>query len=611
MKKRFYLFGMAAIMMASCTSDEFVGENNGNDFNQPKAIEFSYELPNMTRAASVTGATAADSLGKVFKVWGTKTIDNNETIVFGTLAYTQGTTNLTQNEPYHVWWDGVSNTSVSNTNGWEYVGKSYTVKDRNNADKTENTPVEQFIKYWDSAASLYTFVAFSNEGGAEIKVITDTDGNAVHQLDITDATAAKMAYTYLSDKVERRVTSPLTTQPAPVTFNFRSAAAKVRLGIYENIPGYSVKDVKFVADGTASEAAIATGRFLAEDSYKVTWETTDPCKAILTSTTITESNPDFPTEAGKIATELNFGNFPQGAIATTSAPPTYADKDDSNTSVYTWTPVLPTLASADMSFTVNFTLVANYTGETIEVTGAKVTIPAQYLKFKFNYAYTYILKITDKTIDGNLLYPITFDACVVQPLDAETGDTEQEGTITTFEPYSITTYQEGSVNGNNLCYKTTNGAIDIMVLNGSSNTVAISTNINNIDQDKYFAVYKVSDVITEGDAVEAIEKAIADDQNTYNLPTNWEKLTTNEMTVDETKATISSPQAGYYIVTYSAFNDVDKTNGPKVGELYYTKSTDTDASTVTYTKVTSSLSAFDSNTDYATKTVSCKVIEVK
>jgi hypothetical protein len=90
----------------------------------------------------------------------------------------------------------------------------------------------------------------------------------------------------------------------------------------------------------------------------------------------------------------------------------------------------------------------------IHVTGATATIPADYTKWAPNTAYTYLFKITDNTngttgsgSDPVGLYPITFDAAVVNVEDGMTG------TETTVSTPSITVYQDGNVVDNGITYK--------------------------------------------------------------------------------------------------------------------------------------------------------------
>ena len=106
--------------------------------------------------------------------------------------------------------------------------------------------------------------------------------------------------------------------------------------------------------------------------------------------------------------------------------------------------VLPNSSGAVLTLKMDYTLLSrDNSGETIQVTGATATVPADFTKWQPNYVYTYIFKISDNT-DGHIgsevgLYPITLDAIVT---DAGNGT---QTTITTVTPTSITTYQKGAI----------------------------------------------------------------------------------------------------------------------------------------------------------------------
>ena len=93
---------------------------------------------------------------------------------------------------------------------------------------------------------------------------------------------------------------------------------------------------------------------------------------------------------------------------------------------------------------MDFTLVSrDGSGETINMTGATAVIPAAYAMWQPNYKYTYIFKISDKTngrtgvydptqaddatvnSDPAGLYPITFDAVVVNAEEDGTQETDK------------------------------------------------------------------------------------------------------------------------------------------------------------------------------------------
>ncbi len=86
-----------------------------------------------------------------------------------------------------------------------------------------------------------------------------------------------------------------------------------------------------------------------------------------------------------------------------------------------------------MTLTVDYTLYNSASGETINLTNQTATVPAAYMSWKPNFAYTYLFKITD-----DKLTPITLDAVII-----DTDDGKQE-TITTITEPSITTYAKAS-----------------------------------------------------------------------------------------------------------------------------------------------------------------------
>ena len=103
---------------------------------------------------------------------------------------------------------------------------------------------------------------------------------------------------------------------------------------------------------------------------------------------------------------------------------------------------------------LDFTMTADDGSEdVIKVRGARAIIPAEYVKWKGNFAYTYVFKIGDKTngttgdvdengdpiTDPEGLKPITFDAVVVDILS------EMQQTISSVSTNSITTYAEGAI----------------------------------------------------------------------------------------------------------------------------------------------------------------------
>ena len=141
MKTKYFFFAaLAATALASCTSDDFVGDNSP-DVKQESVsdgIAFGGGFRAVTRADQV-GAAAADLLGNKFIVLGVKgdgVIANMNTVF----------------DNYTVEWNqNTAGTTESNTSDWEYVNKTnyYGLTGR------------QSIKYWDFGTDYYDFAAFS------------------------------------------------------------------------------------------------------------------------------------------------------------------------------------------------------------------------------------------------------------------------------------------------------------------------------------------------------------------------------------------------------------------------------------------------------------------
>ena len=71
MKNYFSFIALAALALASCTSDEFVGESKTETLNKEGQILFSTSTSSITRADHV-GADAANLLNNQFVVGGFK-----------------------------------------------------------------------------------------------------------------------------------------------------------------------------------------------------------------------------------------------------------------------------------------------------------------------------------------------------------------------------------------------------------------------------------------------------------------------------------------------------------------------------------------------------------
>ena len=516
--KKYLFFAASALALASCSSDDFVGDNSGNLHGTTNGeIAFAGGTAKITRANDHVGANAAELLGNKFIVAGFKS------------DATAPTTGISTNpvfDHYTVNWKAnTAGTTADNTSDWMYVGLT---------PQTGLATVKgpQTIKYWDYSTAQYDYIAFST-GAATIKTGTETatGDEEVHVTAVNPANAtdpAKGAYTiqgtvnalnkcYIADLVTA-YNPEETNKPKyqdEVTLSFRNLTTKVRVALYETIPGYSVKDVKFYSDNTTQnsdingiEATLFTegnennNKFYGSGTATVFFPIVG--KDNIENSDYNKAHVAIEGENGK--TTQTFGNLSYGLsdderlgktdadklyLATKSSDATYATGKDH------YEIVLPNEAGTTLTLRVNYTLVANDgSKEEIKVYGAKAIIPAIYAQWKSNYAYTYIFKISDKTngLTGMTtgpegLYPITFDAVVA---DSEEGN---QSTITTVATPSITTYQKGHDITKNEYGK---GDIYVMV-SKEDKTLA-----NDLDKAKLYTVKTTGTTISEATVHDAL-----------------------------------------------------------------------------------------------------------
>lgn len=481
--KKFFFYAAAALTLAACTSDDFVGSKDGPKGLEKGAISFNSRNAATTRG-DYTGADAATKLGNNFVVHGVK---SDGTIANQEIVYNNYNVNFVNN---------TANTTTSNTAGWEYVGQAV------HAHATTAGIGAQSIKYWDYAQDQYDFIAYSagtataiatgTPAAGEVLVSaidaskmngedTDTDGKVDVGAYTIKGKADDLAKVYIADMVTAYNSDDYQKE---VELKFRSLSAKVRVALYETIDGYSVKDVVFYTDAstaaTDDKAHLFTEGgevFNNEGTYVVYFPTTG--SANKTNSDYNKAHVAFTPEASGTTTVKDFGALDNFAAAElneaagdylgrASNQATFAGEVGDNY----YTVVIPNETGAVLNLKVNYTLVStDGSAETINVTGASAKVPAVYGTWKSGYAYTYIFKISRDT-NGQTgtgttpagLYPITFDAVVT-----ETEDGIQE-TITTVAEPSITTYAKGAVVTANNEYKKANN-IYVVVENGTALTV--------------------------------------------------------------------------------------------------------------------------------------------
>ena len=494
--KKYLFFAASALALASCSSDDFVGDNSGNLHGTTNGeIAFAGGTAKITRANDHVGADAAKLLGKEFIVAGFKS---------DATAPTAGISKNKVFDHYTVKWEANSaGTTADNTADWGYVGGTPYAGLTGLTEETKQT-----IKYWDYSAAQYDYVAFSK--GNTVAITTDTPSdNQVLLSKVTPESATTIptkeatgkvtggAYTitgtakalsgcYIADLVTAYKSADYSKE---VNLTFRNLTTKARVAFYETVPGYSVKNIKFhqaeATTGTSITPATETKATLytsgtEEKDYFFTKGTAGVYFPTVGSTKKTEKDYNkahivfFPESK---ETTLSFGGVNYDAAGTpitgtlkkTSKDPSFAGNNGGDTPNYYQT-VIPNEDGTTLTLCVDYTLVADDgSNEEIHVYGAKAIIPAIYAQWKSNYAYTYIFKISDNTNgwtstdkDQAGLFPITFNAVVV---DAEENE---QSTITTVATPSITTYQKGHLYSKADEYSAEKGDIYVRVMDGAT-----------------------------------------------------------------------------------------------------------------------------------------------
>ena len=373
--KKYIFLAASALVLASCSSDDFLGENPGNNPSYAQtAISFGGTTGKISRASDKNGADAAAALGNNFIVFGTKTVNDEKQTVFN---------------DYQVKYD-------ENTK-WTY----------------NNTTLNQYTKYWDYSATQYDFVAFSlasntiGEGEGENNIKVEKIENQESPTYTLKGKVSALKNCFIAD--------PVSVVQAKygndVKFTFHSTGTKVCVGIYETIPGYSIKDITFynAAGNNSSKQPVL---YASTDCFPQA-EGTGTLKIVFGTPVTSELTQDDNTTTEIKTKNLDFSDFSLGTDNKLGTDRKSATKTGELS-------VMPINITGGLTMKVDYTLESvDNSGETIKITGATVKVPEEYTKWQKNYIYTYIFKITDKT-NGSTggsstgLNPIVFDAMVTE-----------------------------------------------------------------------------------------------------------------------------------------------------------------------------------------------------
>lgn len=518
MKKKLFFAAFALALFANCSDNDYVGDQASlNAITGNGAIAFSSNTPGITRATQEDGA-AATTLGNKFIVWGEKNESDGTEATAGNKVFQNYTVEYTASTAY---------TTLSNTNDWEYVGKtSYGTK------LTPNAPTPQTIKYWDNGASSYTFTALSaldaDITGDKVVITKNTSGTTAFDKGYTIAVkeGASVGNIFFADRIND---TPANLRNSAVKFSFRNLQAKLRFGIYEHVQGYTVKIKQVKYNNAYSTANFGVdGKFIKpgdNTSFTVTYGngTTGPMnKALVAVSGSSSTNTYLASTSTTIMTTAAIGTSSSGAT-----------KDD-------YVSILPyTSNTTDLSFTIDYTLKSEDTNEIIEIIGKTVKVPAAYCQWKSNYAYTYLFKITDSD-----LTPITFDACYVED---ENGNQE---TITTVTEPSITTF--GVKGGKYVAGKNEYEAGSDIYATIMDGTSVLTPQLTEAAKANYVQIYSVT--TTDATNFPITEVSVAERLAT--TPSGTAKLTCTNITTDASTNFSAAPAA---VTTVPGEDGVNKT----------------------------------------------------
>lgn len=531
MKKNLF-FAAVAIVLASCASDDFVGENNNspNPEKASNAIVFSSGTKAVTRG-DIYGPSAAKLLGDFFYVMGTKA-DVSATPMIPTAS---PTTKPVFDNYFVQYGANTAGTTESNTANWEYVGLNPGT-DPAAYPKLSSITGAQTIKYWDYSAPQYDFFAFSTGKATPISTGTPAAGTLGNPGSVLvskmnpGASVTSNAYTFeVPSEVElKEVYITDITEVAKAQFGkevqlrFKNLGSKIRIALYETVPGYAVSDVKFYTVDVADASITGLGTGTTETATLISTSSIPTSGTIVVTYphvgSVSKAVPDADynqasvtvTEGSSTVTNHGFGTLTANYVAgenVLSGSTSYLGRTlptatfaGSKADDY-YTTVFPVSSSSALTLRVDYTLTAtDGSGETIHIYGAKASVPATYTVWRPNYAYTYIFKIsdatngwtdTDATAQG--LFPITFDAVVAEATDA----TAEQTTITTVATPSVTTYQQNHdpLKPQNEYSIATAKDIYVQVMNTAVEPAELYTNLSATNS----FVYELSD----GDATEA------------------------------------------------------------------------------------------------------------
>ena len=450
--KKSLILAIAAIAMASCSSDELVNKPTTGE----TPIAFSVEKANITRGTQKLEATGHYNFG----VWAYKYKDGlttQQVMDNYLVGYSDGS-NLGYDKTNSTTWDANAGSLDDHKSPWFYenLGKDeytydgtagYYTKDQK-AYMSANA--NQYLRYWDLKYTTTNFYAYAPYKASGV-TFEETNKKIT-----VDHAAQKAGYDDASlDEFMYAGASSTNDELKDVKLDFKHLGAQVNLRFYEDVRGYRVEiiDVTSSDNGIQATPATKSGDTYTTAKYYTTCGATIEYTSSTTNPTASVTNPIATVNhdgATKVDDNLIFV-IPAGTtdgLTTITAPVTGKtydvipeDKKDPTTQTYAksstvYYPVAqPTDSEVGFTFHVSYKLIAKDNGEEITVNDARVYVPAKsgsefIAAWQPNTKYTYTFKITkdstgstdpntpnvdDPTVPATpTVYPIVFDGATIE-----------------------------------------------------------------------------------------------------------------------------------------------------------------------------------------------------
>lgn len=285
----------------------------------------------------------------------------------------------------------------------------------------------QYLKYWDKSTESVDFYAYAPYINGENTATFSLADKKLTIPTMTDGYDDASKYDYLYSHVNVANES----YGSEVQIPFKRISAKIKIGFYEDINGYSVKILDLTNDAGVSAAPAIKNASNTYDYGSLYYQ--GKAEVTMNSDAYTVAVTGSEKYKAKDATHgyINFKVPTDNAIGTSTKAASMSPTD------YYLIPVDGN--KTGLTFHVSYQLTADDTGEIINVYNATVHVPYQkdndentkYCDWKSNYLYTYIFKITKgtsgdtskpQTIDPSdptpstdkALFPIIFDNCTVE-----------------------------------------------------------------------------------------------------------------------------------------------------------------------------------------------------